>query len=81
MPTFDRLCTPKNLPTWLLLTLPSLLFALALSILTPRLDSLSGFLESLCIPLTMLAGVPAMLLLPRMRRVSRSNPRRPRASR
>ena len=70
MPTFDRLCTPKNLPTWLLLTLPSLLFALALSILTPRLDSLSGFLESLCIPLTMLAGVPAMLLLLRMRRES-----------
>ena len=70
MPTFDRMCSVGNLPTWLLLTLPSLVFALGLSILTPRLDSLAGFLESLCVPVTMLAGVPAMLLVLRSRRES-----------
>lgn len=70
MPTFDRLCTVRNLPTWLMLTLPSLLLALAIALLTPKLETLAGFLESLCIPLTMLVGVPAMLLLLRGRRES-----------
>ena len=56
------------MPTWLMLTLPSLVFALAMALLTPRLDSLAGFLESLCIPVTMLCGVPAMLLLLRSQR-------------
>lgn len=59
-----------NLPTWAILTLPSLLFALALAILTPKLDTLAGFLESLCIPFTMLVGVPGMLLLLLARRAS-----------
>jgi len=63
MPSFDRLCSMQNMPTWLLLTLPSLFFALMLSILTPKLDTLAGFLESLCIPVVMLFGVPCMLLL------------------
>lgn len=68
MPSFDRLCTLGNLPTWLIITLPSLIFALTLALLTPKLDSLTGLLESLCIPLVMLFGVPGMLLLLRSRR-------------
>lgn len=68
MPSFDRQFTMRSLPTWALLTLPSLTFALGMSILTPRLDTLAGFLESLCVPTVMLMAVPAMLLLLRARR-------------
>ena len=67
MPRFDRGWTLRNLPTWLLLTLPSLTFALVLCFSVPRLDSLTGLLNSLCIPTTMLFGFPSMLLLLRWR--------------
>ena len=57
-PTFSRDFSLANLPALFLLTLPSFAFAFGMSILTPRLDSLAGFLESLCVPTVMLIAPP-----------------------
>ena len=48
-----RVFSLANLPTWLLITLPSLVFALILSLLTPRLDSLAGFGAGLVLSATL----------------------------
>ena len=63
MPHFNRECSWRNLPTWLLITLPSLIFALVLSVVMPGLSSLTGLLNSLCIPSTLLLNLvtPAAL--------------------
>ena len=67
MPTFDRKCSWHNMPIWLVLTLPSLLFSLMLALFVPKLDALKGLLTAFCVPSAMLFG-PAGLILHRMRR-------------
>jgi len=64
-PAFDRTCSSKNVPAWLMLTAPSLLFSLVMALFVPKLDSLKGLLTSFCVPSAMLFG-PAGLLLYRL---------------
>lgn len=67
LPAFDRQWSLRNLPTWMLITLPSLLFALVFALFVPKLDSLTGMLTAFCVPSAMLFG-PAGLLLWRQHR-------------